>query len=246
MREASLTPPKGSDLGKDPEKVKQIFSNVAKGYDKANDVLSLGIHHLWRGKLVKWSKAHVGEDVLDCATGTGDLAIEFKKVVGVTGKVIGSDFCKEMLVTAPVKAAKLGLEIDFQVADVLQLPFDDASFDVASISFGIRNVADPKQALKELHRVLRPGGRVMVLEFGQPRNPLFSKIYQWYSRHVLPRVGGAVTGFPEAYSYLEESSFHFPCADNFLKIMRDAAPFATSEFKALSFGIAYMYKGIKS
>ena len=120
-----------------PEVIRSMFSKVAANYDKGNDILSMGVHHLWRKKLVKLSAAHAGQSVLDCATGTGDLAIEFKKTVGPQGSVIGTDFCAEMLVPAPAKAAAKNLDIRFEQADVTQLQYADKSFDITSISFGI-------------------------------------------------------------------------------------------------------------
>ena len=193
-----------------PEKIRTMFSRVAANYDKANSVLSMGIHHLWRKKLVKLSAAAEGMKVLDCATGTGDLAIEFKKVVGNSGSVIGTDFCAEMLIPAPAKAQARGLEIQFAQADVLALPYPDSSFDVVSISFGIRNVADPIKALQEMSRVTKPGGSVMILEFGQADLPVFAPVFNFYSEKVLPILGGWVTGQKEAYQYLQSSSSAFP------------------------------------
>lgn len=227
--------------GPDATKVKNMFSEIASQYDKANDYLSLGIHHLWRKKLVKWSGATAGNSVLDCATGTGDLAIEFKKVVKA-GKVVGTDFCAEMLETAPSKAKAKGFDISFSVADVMALPFADKSFDISSIAFGIRNVQDPKKGLSELARVTRPGGYVMVLEFGQPRVPLFSQAFNLYSKYVLPKVGGMITGKPQAYSYLENSSAKFPCRKDFVNLALSTKAFHKVEFVSLSGGIAYIYK----
>ena len=165
-----------------------MFSKVAANYDKANSVLSVGIHHLWRTKLVKWSGAKPGNKVLDCATGTGDLAIAFKKAVN-QGQVIGTDFCAEMLIPAPGKAKAKGLDIEFAQADVTQLSYPDSTFDISSISFGIRNVGDPVKGLSELARVVKPGGYVMVLEFGQVDLPVFGPLYNFYSNKVLPTIG---------------------------------------------------------
>jgi demethylmenaquinone methyltransferase/2-methoxy-6-polyprenyl-1,4-benzoquinol methylase len=145
-----------------PEIIRSMFSKVAAKYDTANSVLSVGIHHLWRKKLVQLSKVNAGNRVLDCATGTGDLAIAFKKAVGSSGDVIGTDFCAEMLETAPLKAHKENLEIKFEQADVTKLLYAPAQFDVVSISFGIRNVSDPVKALSEMARDTNAGGRVMV------------------------------------------------------------------------------------
>ncbi|MBX2987705.1 MAG: bifunctional demethylmenaquinone methyltransferase/2-methoxy-6-polyprenyl-1,4-benzoquinol methylase UbiE [Bdellovibrionaceae bacterium] len=221
-----------------------MFSQVAAGYDRANNVLSAGIHHLWRRKLVKLSGVRPGSAVLDCATGTGDLAIEFKKAVGPEGTVLGTDFCPEMLETAPMKARERGFDIRFEVADVTRLPYEDHRFDVASISFGIRNVNDPVQALKEMARVTRPGGRVMVLEFGQVKAPVIGPLYNWYSETVLPKIGGLITGQQQAYEYLQKSSSAFPCREDFLKLMDDSGAFADRRFTALTGGIAYIYTGV--
>ncbi len=218
-----------------------MFASISRRYDRANTVLSGGIHHLWRKKAVRWSAARPGESVLDCATGTGDLAIAFKKAVGSSGRVVGTDFVPEMLEVAKTKAA----DIEFEQADVTALPFADGSFDISSISFGIRNVGDPKRGLAELARVVRPGGRVVVLEFGQPQNRLFGAIYDFYRRHLLPAIGGIVTGRKKAYQYLETSAGRFPCGEEFAQLMRESAPFARVQWRPLSFGIAYLYLGTR-
>lgn len=227
----------------DPEKIRSMFSKVAAKYDKANSVLSVGIHHLWRKKLVSLSGAKAGMKVLDCATGTGDLAIEFKKTVGTTGEVVGTDFCKEMLDPAPAKAKAQNLDIHFELADVTQLQFADKRFDVSSISFGIRNVNDPVKALKELARVVKPGGQVMVLEFGKMDFPVISGLYNFYSEKVLPKIGGLVTGQGDAYEYLQKSSAAFPCKEQFLDLMKQSGAFSEMSYTTVSFGIAYIYKG---
>ena len=226
-----------------PEIIRSMFSKVAANYDKGNNVLSMGIHHLWRKKLVRYSGAKLGQSVLDCATGTGDLAIEFKKTVQ-TGKVIGTDFCPEMLIPAPAKAKERGLDIQFEQADVTALQYADKTFDITSISFGIRNVSDPVKALKEMARVTKSGGAVMVLEFGQVRVPLFGPLYNFYSENILPKIGGLVTGQKEAYEYLQKSSAAFPCREEFLSLMDESSAFQHREFIALTGGIAYIYKGI--
>lgn len=226
---------------RNPDKIRNMFSKVAGRYDLANSVLSMGIHHVWRKNIVNWSGATENESVLDCATGTGDLAIEFKKNVG-QGRVVGTDFCKEMLAPAPAKATSKNLDIHFEQADVLNLPFGENEFDISSISFGIRNVADPIQALKELARVTRPGGRIMILEFGQPQNKTFAGLYNFYSRNILPKIGGVITGDTQAYQYLQDSSAEFPCAEGFLKWAEDTGCFSRVEYRSLTGGIAYMYK----
>lgn len=227
-----------------PEVIRSMFSKVASRYDRANSVLSVGIHHLWRKKLVKLSGAKPGDKVLDCATGTGDLAIAFKKAVGSQGEVTGTDFCADMLETAPAKAAKKNLTVKFEQADVTQLQYADKQFDIVSISFGIRNVSDPVKALSEMARVTRPGGKVMVLEFGQMSTPVVKDLYAFYSEKVLPRIGGWVTGQKEAYDYLQKSSAAFPCKEGFIDLMKKSGAFSKMEFVPVSFGIAYIYIGV--
>lgn len=222
-----------------------MFSKVAPGYDRANNVLSLGIHHLWRKRLVKLSGAKPGQSVLDCATGTGDLAIEFKKAVTESGRVVATDFCADMLTSSPMKAKKQNLSINFEVADVTQLPYESESFDIVSISFGIRNVSDCQKAISEMHRVCKPGGKVMILEFGQMITPVIGSMYDFYSKNVLPVIGGMITGQTEAYKYLQNSSSQFPSRNAFLKIMGQSAEFRFTSWESLSLGIAYIYQGIK-
>jgi demethylmenaquinone methyltransferase/2-methoxy-6-polyprenyl-1,4-benzoquinol methylase len=230
-----------SYTGPDPNRIRPMFASIARRYDRANTVLSGGVHHLWRRKAVRAAAVKEGDRVLDCATGTGDLAIAFRKATGPSGRVIGTDFVPEMLELARVKAPN----IEFQVADVTRLPFEDASFDIASISFGIRNVNDPGRGIAEMARVVRSGGRVIVLELGQPRDRFFGALYELYTRHVMPRLGGALTGEREAYSYLQTSAGRFPCGDDFVALMRESADFASIESIPLTFGVAYLYKGVK-
>lgn len=225
------------------EKVRQMFADIAGDYDRVNSILSFGVHHYWRNETVLQSGAGPGDRVLDCATGTGDLAIAFKKAVGQDGYVLGTDFCKEMVELAPAKAEELNMAVDFEVADAMNLPYDEDQFDVASIAFGIRNVDDPVQALREMARVVRPGGRVVVLEFGQP-DGLIGIPYRFYSRTVMPAVGGFITGNREAYTYLPETSAAFPAGDAFLALMEQGDVFETSRAVRLTGGIAYIYVGV--
>lgn len=227
-----------------PEIIHSMFSKVAHKYDRANSVLSMGIHHLWRTKLVDLSGAKFGDQILDCATGTGDLAIRFKKTVGSPGQVTGTDFCVDMLKSAPDKARNKNLEIKFEHADVTALQYEEKQFDIVSISFGIRNVSDPLKALSEMARVCKPGGRVMVLEFGQMQTPVIKELYNYYSEKILPKIGGLVTGQKEAYDYLQKSSAAFPCREGFLDLMKQTDRFKETSFTPVSFGIAYIYKGV--
>lgn len=224
------------------EKVRSMFADIADDYDRINGILSFGIHNIWRKRTVLESGAKPGHRVLDCATGTGDLALEFKKAVGHKGYVLGTDFCKEMIEHAPEKAKDESLVVDFEVADAMDLPYEDNDFDITSIAFGIRNVDDPVVALKEMGRVVRPGGRVVVLEFGQPEG-LIQYPYKFYSKHVMPTVGGWISGNRDAYTYLPETSAKFPAGEKFLELMDQTGSFASRKAIKLTGGIAYVYVG---
>jgi demethylmenaquinone methyltransferase/2-methoxy-6-polyprenyl-1,4-benzoquinol methylase len=219
-----------------------MFETIAPSYDRVNAVLSLGVHHRWRKEAVRLSGAAPGMKVLDCATGTGDLALAFKRIVGATGEVVGTDFSPKMLARAPHKAKKQGLEIHFQVADAQKLPYEDDHFDLASISFGIRNVDDPVVCLQEMARVVPPGGKVVVLEFGQPSGPL-GALFRLYSTHVMPRLGGWLSGNREAYEYLPRTSATFPAGDRFLELMDKAGAFSQRHAWPQTSGVAYVYVG---
>ncbi len=229
-------------MDKREQTIKNMFSEIAGSYDRANSVLSLGIHHIWKQKLVGLTPVKTGDSVLDCATGTGDLALLFKKKVGETGKVIGTDFCQEMLDVAPDKAAAQKLDVNFQLADVTKLPFPDKIFNACSISFGIRNVENRIEAYKEMARVTKSGGHVMILEFGQIKTPGIKQAYNFYSTKVLPKIGGWLSGKPEAYQYLNDSSQVFPCDQDFADEMMSTGLYKSIDITTLSFGVAYIYK----
>jgi demethylmenaquinone methyltransferase/2-methoxy-6-polyprenyl-1,4-benzoquinol methylase len=225
------------------EQVHQMFTQIAPRYDVTNDVLSMGTHRLWRKVAVRLSQAKPGDAVLDCATGTGDLAIDFKRVVGTAGRVKGTDFNAAMLSTAPAKAKALGLDLEFEVADAMKLPYPAQQFDVASISFGIRNVDDPKVCLTELARVVKPGGRVVVLEFGQPTG-LFGVVFRLYARFVMPLIGQLLTGNRAAYEYLPRTAAAFPAGERFVDLMRSTSAFSAQSAHTLMAGLAYVYVGV--
>lgn len=219
-----------------------MFSQIADKYDLMNDLLSFGIHKLWKKKAITLSKTKLNDYVLDCASGTGDLAIAFKNKVGTSGKVIASDFNNEMLNIAKEKFAKKQYQIEVLQADVLNLPFEDNSFDVCSIGFGIRNVDSREGCIKEMARVVRPGGQVVILEFGQPKG-FFKYIYSIYNKTILPLLAKLISDNDIAYDYLTDSASKFPCREEFVNIMLEAENFEKVEFTALTFGIAYIYVG---
>jgi demethylmenaquinone methyltransferase / 2-methoxy-6-polyprenyl-1,4-benzoquinol methylase len=222
--------------------VRRMFASIAPRYDATNQLLSLGVHRLWRRAAVRLSEVRPGDRVLDCATGTGDLALAFQRAVGSAGLVVGTDFCGPMLAPAPAKAAAAGLPVRFGQADALALPFRRASFDVCSIAFGIRNVDDPTACLREMARVVKPGGRVVVLEFGQPTGP-FGALFRLYSTAVMPLVGGLITGNRDAYRYLPRTAATFPAGERFLALARESGAFADVRATPLTFGTAYVYVG---
>ena len=221
-----------------------MFASIARRYDHGNQVLSLGLHHRWRKVAVRLSGAKPGDRVLDCATGTGDLAFEFQRAVGRLGQVIGIDFCAEMLEVARSTAEQGGGATRFEEADALRLPYADASFDVASIAFGIRNVDEPALGITEMARVVRPGGSVVVLEFGQPGGPLFGPLYRFYSAHIIPMVGGLLTGKRYAYEYFHRTSSEFPSGRAFVALMENTERFSKVEARSVTGGIAHVYVGI--
>lgn len=213
-----------------------MFASVARRYDRANHVLSLGIDHLWRRAAVKLAGVGTGSRVLDVCSGTGDLALALAR----TGaEVVGTDFCPEMIAGAPAKASREARP-SWAVADAMHLPFPPESFDAVTVAFGIRNVADPVAAMRDMARVTRPGGRLVVLEFARPRLPLLRSAYLFYFRRVLPRLGGWITGQRAAYEYLPASVLEFPEREDFLQLMRRAG-LESPRCRILTGGIAALY-----
>ncbi len=225
------------------EAIRIMFARIADRYDLGNTVLSFGVHWLWKWQLVRLCDPQPHLRWLDCATGTGDIAFLAARATGTPQTIVGIDFCAPMLERAQRRAQAKQMPIQFQQADVLQLPFPDNTFDRATIAFGIRNVDDPLKALREMARVVRPGGIVGILEFGQPSG-LIAPLYRWYSRWLLPRIGGWISGDRRAYEYLQHSAWHFPSGSEFLKLMDTSQAFAHSEARPLFGGIAFLYRGI--
>ncbi|MBX3461781.1 MAG: bifunctional demethylmenaquinone methyltransferase/2-methoxy-6-polyprenyl-1,4-benzoquinol methylase UbiE [Planctomycetes bacterium] len=222
--------------------IQRMFADVAPGYDRANRALSMGIDTWWRRQAVRLTAVRRGERGLDVCSGTGDLSFALQRA---GAEVVGSDFCQPMLVRAATKAvaAEAGRRPRFLVGDALALPFADATFDFATVAFGIRNVSDPAAGLREMARVVRPGGRVVVLEFTRPRLPLFGHAYRFYFRRILPRLGQWISGARnDAYRYLHDSVMAFPEREQFLDLMR-AAGLRTPTLRLLTGGIAALYRG---
>lgn len=225
--------------------VREMFSGIAGRYDLLNHLLSVNIDKRWR-KVVTSKLKSVCERpeavILDVACGTGDLSVELQR----TGpaKVIGTDFCRPMLAVAADKNIKTELSIPYVEADGMNLSFADRSFDAVTIAFGLRNFSNWKDGLKELHRILKPGGKLAVLEFSSPVVPGFKQLFRFYFSHVLPRIGGAVSGSRGAYEYLPDSVSKFPDQKGLAAMMRDIG-FVDVEYKNLTGGIAAVHLGTR-
>ena len=222
-----------------------VFSSVASRYDLMNDLMSGGIHRLWKDAMMDWLAPRSGQHLLDVAGGTGDIAFRFlRRAPGASAVVC--DLTEAMLEEGRKRADKAGLgdALSWVVGDAMALPFEEASFDVYTISFGIRNVTRIQDALSEACRVLKPGGRLMVLEFSQIPNDLMQKAYDVYSFNVIPRMGRLVTGDRDSYQYLVESIRRFPDQETFAGMIR-AAGFSQVRYRNLSMGIAALHSGWK-
>lgn len=228
--------PTGVD--KSGTKVRGMFAEIAPRYDLVNRMLSGGIDVWWRHVTVSRAPPPASGAVLDVCTGTGDLALAYAAKAAPGVRVVGSDFCAPMLAHGIEKGRRSGSRVEWVEADAMALPFADGGFDLVSVAFGLRNIADTARGLAEMARVLRPGGRLAILEFSLPGNPLIRAGYLWYFRHVLPFIGNLVArNRSDAYTYLNKSVEEFPSGERLGALVR-AAGFATVEMIPLSFGIA--------
>jgi len=225
-----------------------MFDAIARRYDTLNHLLSLGLDRRWRARAIRELALTGRERVLDVCTGTGDLAVEaLTSATGTAREVVGIDFAGEMLRHASAKAGRMGLaaRLRFVRGDATRLPCPDAVCEAVTVGFGIRNVLEPEAACREFFRVLRPGGRLAVLEFGMPRLPGIRAAYRWYFRSLLPRVGGLVSRHGEAYAYLPASVEQFVTPEEFAAMLRRAG-FAAVQSVRLTAGIVYLHVATRS
>ena len=227
-------------------KVAEVFHSVAGKYDLMNDLMSGGVHRLWKRMTIEMSGVRRGNSVLDIAGGTGDLTAKFSRIVGSEGTVVLADINDSMLKVGRDRLMDRGMvnNIKFSQADAQCLPFPDNTFDVITIAFGLRNVTDKDMALRSMLRVLKPGGRLLVLEFSKPGNPVLSKIYDTYSFSILPKLGKLFASDADSYQYLAESIRMHPDQDKLLNMINEAG-FSGSEYFNLTGGIVALHVGKK-
>lgn len=227
-------------------KVAQVFHSVAAEYDLMNDLMSFGIHRVWKRFTIDCSGVRRGQKVLDLAGGTGDLAAKFSRIVGEQGEVVLADINDSMLKIGREKLRNLGVigNINYVQANAEALPFPDNHFDCITIAFGLRNVTDKDKALRSMYRVLKPGGRLLVLEFSKPLLEPLNKAYDAYSFHILPKIGELVAHDSESYRYLAESIRMHPDQET-LKSMMDDAGFENTTYFNLTGGIVALHRGYK-
>lgn len=232
--------PNRADLGKDPKRVSGMFDQVAAAYDRTNSVLSLGNDRFWRVATLRAVAPQRGERILDLAAGTGTSSMAF---VPSGAHVVAADFSRGMIDEGRRRHGDVP-NLEFVQADATDLPFADGEFDAVTMSFGLRNVIDPRRALRELRRVTRPGGRIVVCEFSHPPSRAFNGLYRFYNDRVLPIVAKAVSSNAEAYDYLNESIRDWPDQPTLAGWMRDAG-WDDVAYRNLTFGIVALHRGIR-
>jgi demethylmenaquinone methyltransferase/2-methoxy-6-polyprenyl-1,4-benzoquinol methylase len=226
-------------------RVQGVFGSVASKYDVMNDAMSMGIHRIWKDAMMDWLAPRAGQRLLDVAGGTGDISFRFLKRAG-NGHATVLDLTEPMLVEGRKRAEadQMAAQLNWVVGDAMALPFEDNTFDVYTISFGIRNVTRPQEALNEAYRVLKPGGRLMVLEFSQIPNEGLQWAYDRYSFNVIPMMGKVIANDSESYQYLVESIRQFPDQETFLDMVKTAG-FGNAKYRNLTMGIAALHSGWK-
>ena len=227
-------------------RVAGVFHSVADNYDLMNDLMSAGIHRLWKHMTIEMSGVRKGHKVLDIAGGTGDLAAKFSKIVGSEGSVVLADINESMLKVGRDRLIDRGIteNVTFSQADAQYLPFPDDTFDIITIAFGLRNVTDKDMALRSMLRVLKPVGKLLILEFSKPTSSLLSKIYDTYSFNVLPRLGKVFANDSDSYKYLAESIRMHPDQSTLLQMLNSAG-FENTDFHNMTGGVVALHRGIK-
>ena len=242
------TRPEGAqDENEAAARVREMFGRIAPRYDLLNHLLSLDIDKIWRRRVATQFSVVLHNStarVLDLCCGTGDLAFAFRKEAPQGADIVGSDFVPEMLVRARAKAAASGAKVEFVEADALSMPFDSGSFDLVSCAFGFRNLANYERGLLEILRVLKPDGAVAILEFAEPPGRMFGALYRFYFRHVLPRLGGWISGNASAYAYLPSSVSKFPSPDD-LKSRFERGGYVAVRYERWTGGIVTLLTGRK-
>jgi demethylmenaquinone methyltransferase/2-methoxy-6-polyprenyl-1,4-benzoquinol methylase len=231
------------DEAEKARRVRGVFDSVASKYDVMNDLMSAGLHRVWKAYTVTVANLKEGDRALDIAGGTGDLALAFAKKVGKTGQVVHTDINEAMLRVGRDRLIDAGVVLPTVVCDAEKLPFPDRHFDLVSVAFGLRNMTHKDQALAEMCRVLKPGGKLLVLEFSKVAPPL-AKAYDWYSFKILPQLGKLVAGDADSYRYLAESIRMHPGQEE-LKAMMKKAGFGHVDFHNMSGGVVALHVGIK-
>jgi demethylmenaquinone methyltransferase / 2-methoxy-6-polyprenyl-1,4-benzoquinol methylase len=221
-----------------------MFDRIAGVYDLMNTAMTAGLHHGWRTRAADRAELSEGDSALDLCCGTGDLALELRERVGASGRVVGADFSERMLELANEKALERGMpDVTFEWADALELPYSDSSFEAVTVGFGVRNLADLDRGVGEMARVLRPGGRLVILEITQPQTPPLSTFFSLWFDRIVPLLG-RLAGDPEAYSYLPESVRSFPSPAGLAAIM-DRAGFERIRYTILAGGIIAIHSGAR-
>ncbi len=224
-------------------RVRSVFDSVAPKYDVMNDLMSMGLHRAWKAYTVMVANVKEGQQVLDIAGGTGDLAMAFAPKVGTTGRVVHTDINEAMLREGRNRLIDAGVNLPTLVCDAEHLPFADAHFDVVTVAFGLRNMTHKDNALREMNRVLKPGGKLLVLEFSKVAKPL-EKLYDWYSFKVLPKIGKLVANDDASYQYLAESIRMHPSQEELKSLMKNTG-FGHVDYHNMSGGVVALHVGIK-
>ena len=223
--------------------VRGMFDRIAGVYDLMNSAMTVGLHHRWRERAADRAELEPGDSALDVCCGTGDFALELAQRVGPTGSVTGSDFSEQMLEIARTKAAERGADVRFEWGDALELPYADASFEAVTVGFGVRNLADLDDGIAELARVLKPGGRLVILEITNPTRPPLSTFFALWFDRLVPLLG-TLAGDRDAYTYLPESVKRFPPPEGLALIM-DRAGLASIRYTVLAGGIIAIHSGVR-